>query len=349
MQDSFEVLTTKVDDDYVMIGLREIEEARKTIQDEVNRTPLVRSRFLSDLCCGEVYLKLENLQITNSFKIRGALNRMMNLTVDEMQRGVIAASTGNHAQAVAIGAEKCNLTATVVVPETTPKVKVEKIRQHKVELILHGENYDVAEQYARELAKGERLTFLSDYNDPFVVAGQGTVGLEILEDLPTVDSIIVPVGGGGLIAGITIATKSTKPNLEILGVQPEATPAMHHSLKVGKIINVEMRDTVADGLSGNIEKGSITFDVLRKYGVEVLLFDEEVIKKAIRLLWNKERQVAEGSGAISIAPIIESEERFARKRTVAVVSGGNIDEAIFQNILASEIDESSRSQGRRRD
>jgi threonine dehydratase len=330
-----------------MMGLSEIENARKTIQDEINRTPLVRSRFLSDLCSGDVYLKLENLQITNSFKIRGALNRMMNLTVDEKQRGVIAASTGNHGQAVAYGAEKCNLTAKIVVPVTTPKLKVDKIKEHKVELILQGENYDLAVQYARELAKRERLTFISDYNDPLVVAGQGTVGLEILEDLPTVDSIIVPVGGGGLIAGTTIAAKSTKPNLEILGVQSEATPAMHCSLKAGKIIDVEMIDTIADGLSGNIEKGSITFDIVQKYGDQVLLFDEETIKKAILLLWNKERQVAEGSGAISIAPIVECKERFARRRTVAVVSGGNIDQAVFQDILASEVDESSQSQGRR--
>jgi threonine dehydratase len=319
-----------------MITLRDIEEARKSIRGEVNRTPLVRSQFLSNLCSGEVYLKLENLQVTNSFKIRGALNRMMHLTPEEKRRGVVAASSGNHAQAVAIGAEKLNLDATVVVPETTPKIKIEKIRKHMVDLILHGEMYDLAEQYAREIARKEGRTFISAYNDPYVVAGQGTIGLEILEDLPTVDTIIVPVSGGSLLGGIATAAKGIKPDVEILGVQPENTPAMYYSLKAGKIIDVKMKHTIADGLDGNIEQGSVTFEIARKYVDEVILFNEETIKKAIRLLWEKERQVTEGSGAISIAPIITSAQRFARKKTVAVISGGNIDEAVFQNILASQ-------------
>lgn len=319
-----------------MITLHDIEEARASIRREVNKTPLVRSRFLSDLCGGEVYLKLENQQITNSFKIRGALNRMMHLTPEEMRRGVIAASSGNHAQAVAIGAEKLNLAATVVVPETTPKIKVEKIRKHRVNLILHGEMYDLAEQYAREVAKKEGRTFVSAYNDPYVVAGQGTVGLEILEDLPAVDTIIAPVSGGSLLGGVATAAKSIKPDVEIVGVQPKNTPAMYYSLKAGKIIDVEMKRTIADGLDGNIEQGAVTFEIIRKYVDEVILFNEETIKKAIRLLWEKERQVAEGSGAISIAPIITNAQRFARKKTVAVISGGNIDEVVFQNILASQ-------------
>ncbi len=319
-----------------MITLHDIEEARASIRREVNKTPLVRSGFLSDLCDGEVHLKLENQQITNSFKIRGALNRMMHLTPEEMQHGVIAASSGNHAQAVAIGAEKLNLAATVVVPETTPKIKVEKIRKHRVHLILHGEMYDLAEQYAREVARKEGWTFISAYNDPYVVAGQGTVALEILEDLPTVDTIIVPVSGGSLLGGIATAAKSIKPDVEILGVQPENTPAMYYSLKAGKIIDVEMKRTIADGLDGNIEQGSVTFEIIRKYVNEVMLFNEETIKRAVRLLWEKERQIAEGSGAISIAPIITSRERFARKKTVAVISGGNIDEAVFQEIMASQ-------------
>lgn len=319
----------------MIITLRDIEDARKTIRDHVNKTPLIRSQFLSDVCAGDVYLKLENAQVTNSFKIRGAINRMMKLSAEERKRGIIAASSGNHAQAIGIGAEKLHLKATVIVPENCPKIKVEKIKRHKVKLILHGEIYDVTEQYARELAKEEGLTFISAYNDPFVVAGQGTVGLEILEDLPAVDTIIVPVSGGSLISGIAIAAKSIRPSIEILGVQPETTPAMYYSLKAGKIIDVEMQDTIADGLSGNIEKGSITFEIIQRYVEEVLLYDEETIRKTIRVLWEKERQVAEGSGAISIAPIMNSGQRFAGKRTVAVISGGNIDKGVFQDILAS--------------
>jgi len=318
-----------------MIGLRDIQDARRLIRNEVNKTPLVRSQYLSDLCGSDAYLKLENLQVTNAFKIRGALNRMMNLTPEEKARGVIAASSGNHAQAVAIGAEKLNLTATVVVPETTPRIKVEKIRKHNVELIIHGEMYDYAEQYARNLAKEKGATFVSSYNDPLVVAGQGTVGLEILEDLPTADSIIVPVSGGSVLSGVAIAAKSIKPNIEILGVQPETVAAMYHCLKAGKIINMEMRHTIADGLDGNIEQGCITFELIQRYVDEILLFNEDTIRKMIRLLWEKEGQVVEASGAISIAPIVEAPKRFTGKRTVAVITGGNIDDALFQDILAT--------------
>jgi threonine dehydratase len=319
-----------------MIGLREIQDARRLIRKEVNKTPLVRSQYLSDLCGGEVYLKLENQQVTNSFKIRGALNRMMNLTPEEKARGVIAASSGNHAQAVAIGAEKLNLTATVVVPETTPRIKVEKIRKHKVELILHGEMYDYAEQYAHKLAKERGATFVSSYNDPLVVAGQGTVGLEILEELPTVDSIIVPVSGGSVLSGVAVAAKSIKPDIEVLGVQPETVAAMYYCLKAGKIINMEMKHTIADGLDGNIEQGCITFELIQRYVNELLLFNEDTIRKMIRLLWEKERQVVEASGAIAIAPIVETPKRFTGRQTVAVITGGNIDDALFRAILASE-------------
>jgi threonine dehydratase len=319
-----------------MISLRDIENARISIRNEVNKTPLVRSSFLSELSSGEVYLKLENLQVTNSFKIRGALNRMMKLTAEEMRRGVIAASSGNHAQAVAIGAEKLKIAATLVVPKTTPKVKIDNIRKHNVELIQHGEMYDYAEQYARKLAEEKGLTFISAYNDPFVVAGQGTVGLEILEELPNVDSIIVPVGGGSIIGGVAVAAKGTRQEIEVLGVQPETAAAIYHSLKAGKIIDVEMRETVADGLSGNIEKGCITFEIIQRYVNEILLYDEETIRRMIRLLWEKEKQIAEGSGAITIAPIVVSPDRFAHKRTVAVITGGNIDNAVFQSILDSK-------------
>jgi threonine dehydratase len=299
----------------------------------------MRSSFLSELCQGEVYLKLENLQVTNSFKIRGALTRMKLLNAEELRRGVITASAGNHAQAVAICAAKLDSPAIVVVPVTTPKIKIEKIRQQNVELILHGEVYDAAEQFARQLAKERNLTFISAYNDANVVAGQGTIGLEILEDLPNVESIIVPIGGGGVIAGIATAAKNVKPSTEILGAQPQTAASMYHSLKAGKIVDVEMGDTIADGLSGNIEKGCITFEIIQRYVDEVLLFDEKTIRKTIRILWEKERQIVEGAGAISIAPIVTTPNRFAGKRTVSVITGGNIDDSVFKEILSqSKID-----------
>jgi len=319
-----------------MIDLRDIKDAREAIKNLVKRTPLVRSTFLSDFCGGEVYLKLENLQITNSFKIRGALNRMLHLSTEEMKQGVVTASAGNHAQAVAIGAEKLNLSAKIVIPRNTPKVKIDKIKKHNVELILHGDIYDEAEQKAIDLAKKDGLTYISPYNDKLVIAGQGTVGLEILEDLPNVDTMIVPVGGGGLISGISVAVKSIEPSVQIIGVQSEASPAMYESLKAGKIVDVEMRESIADGLFGGIEKSSITFGIVQEYVDDFLLVKEETIRKAVFLLWDKEKQVAEGAGAIAITPIIEDKDLFMGKKIVAVISGGNIEDKLFQNILASE-------------
>jgi len=316
-----------------VIGLRDIQDARTSIRDEVRKTPLLRSQYLSGLTGSDVYLKLENLQLTGSFKLRGALNRMMKLTPEEKAHGVIAASSGNHAQAVAIGAEKLNLAATVVVPKVTPKIKIDKIKKHKVELIVYGEGYDYAERYARKLAKEKGLTFVSAYNDALVAAGQGTVGLEIVEQLPEVDSIVVPVSGGSILSGIAIAAKSLKPSVEMLGAQPENVAAMYHSLKAGRIIQIPLKRTIAEGLDGNIEDGCITFELIQRYVDEILLFNEDTIKNMIRLLWEKEGQVVEASGAISIAPIVESPKRFTGKRTVAVITGGNIDEELLQSLL----------------
>jgi threonine dehydratase len=318
-----------------MVTLQDVQNARKLIQAEIKKTPLTRSQYLSGLTGSDVYLKLENLQVTNAFKIRGALNRMMNLTAGEKARGIVAASSGNHAQAVAVGAEKLKLSATLVVPEKTPRIKVEKIRQHNVQLIIHGAQYDYAEQYAQKLAKEKGLTYVSSYNDPFIVAGQGTVGLEILEDLPDVDSILVPVSGGSILSGVAVAAKGLKPSVEVLGVQPENVAAMYYCLKAGKIINVPMKPTMAEGLDGNIEQGCITFDLVRRYVDEILLSNEDAMKRMIRLLWEKEKQVVEASGAVSIAPIVDTPKRFTGKRTVAVITGGNIDQTIFQQVLAS--------------
>jgi len=319
-----------------MINLQDIKDARETIRNLVRRTPLVHSQFLSNFCDGEVYLKLENLQTTNSFKIRGALNKMLHLSTDEMKRGIVTASAGNHAQAVAIGAEKLNLSARIVIPRNTPKIKIDKIRKHNVELILHGDIYDEAEQKAIDLAKEDGLTYISPYNDRLVIAGQGTIGLEVHEDLPTVDTVIVPVGGGGLISGIGVAVKSIEPSVQIIGVQSEASPVMYESLKADKIVDVEMRESIADGLFGGIEKGSVTFEIVQEYVDDLLLVKEETIRKAIFLLWDKEKQVVEGAGAAAIAPIIESKGLFMGKEIVAVISGGNIEDKLFEYVLRQQ-------------
>jgi len=319
-----------------MLTLQDVKDARETIGNLAKRTSLQHSQFLSDFCGGDVYLKLENQQTTNSFKIRGALNKMLHLSAEEMQKGVITASSGNHAQAVAICAERLNVSAKIIVPRHTPKVKIDKIKKHDVELILYGDIYDEAERKAKELAKKNGLTYISSYNDKLIIAGHGTIGLEILEDLPGVDTMIVPVGGGGLISGISLAVKNIKPSLRVIAVQSEASPVMYESLKAGKIVDVKMRESIAEGLFGGIEKGSITFGLVQEYVDDIMLVKEETIRKAIYLLWEKEKQVTEGSGAVAIAPILENKNFFAGKTIAAIISGGNIEDKLFRNIIASE-------------
>ena len=319
-----------------MLSLEDLRIASKLIGNLVERTPLIYSQYFSRLCNGEVYLKLENRQITNSFKIRGALNKMLNLSPKQRKRGVVTASAGNHAQAVAIAAEKLRIPARIVVPRNTPKIKIERIKQYNVELQVVGEIYDEAEQTAIELAEKEGLIYISPYNDRFVIAGQGTIGLEILEDLGLLNTIVVPVGGGGLISGIALAVKSLKPEIEIVGAQSIASPVMYESMKAGKIISMEVEESIADGLHGGIESQSITFDIVQECVDEILLVEEKTIKKAIYLLAEKENQIVEGAGATPIALLLEQREKFKGKRVVAILSGGNIEEEQLSTILSSD-------------
>ena len=320
----------------LMIRLKNIQDARNAIAPFVNSTPLVRSQFLSNLCNCSVFLKLENLQITNSFKPRGAFNKLLHLSAEEKTLGIITASAGNHGQAVAYAAQKLNYPARVVVPKTTPKIKIDGIRKYGANLVLFGDTYDEAEQKAKDLARKDGCAYISPYNDELIIAGHGTIGIEIIEALPNADTVIVPVGGGGLISGICIAMKSLKPTVELLGVQSEASPVMYESLKAGKIVDAQKTTTIAEGLSGGIEKGSITFNIIQKCVDRVLLVKEETIRRAVYLLWNNEKQITEGSGAAAIAPIIEKEALFRDKTVVSVVTGGNIDDELFKTILASE-------------
>ena len=319
-----------------MLRPEDIRIARKLIGNLVERTPVVYSQYLSHLCDAEVYLKLENRQITKSFKIRGALNKMLNLSSVQRKRGVVTASAGNHAQAVAMAAERLGIPARIVVPRSTPQIKLAGIKQYSVELQIVGEIYDEAEQAAIELAKRKKLTFISPYNDRFVIAGQGTIGLEILEDLDELNTIIVPVGGGGLISGIALAVKSVKPDIKLVGVQSVASPVMYESLKAGKIISMTVAESIADGLHGGVEARSITFDLVQDYVDELLLVEEATIKKAIYLLAEKEHQIVEGAGATPVALLLEHRERWKGQRVVAILSGGNIQEEQLTSILSSE-------------
>jgi threonine dehydratase len=325
--------------DILMITLQAIQDAKRTINGSVRRTPLIRSTYLSELCHGEFFLKLENLQVTNAFKIRGAVNKIQHMSSDELKRGIVTASAGNHAQGVAVAAESLGLRLDVkiVVPENTPRIKIDKIRKHDVNLICFGNIYDEAEQHAKEIAKEAGATYVSPYNDELIIAGQGTIGLEILEDLPNVDRILVPVGGGGLISGISLAAKHMKSNVELFGVQSEASPSMQRSLKAGKLVTVTVRESLADGLSGNIEAGSITFQIIQRNVDNLILVKEESIRKAIYLLWNKDGQIVEGAAATVVSALLENPQSFSGKKTVAVITGGNIEDSVLNQILASEM------------
>jgi len=323
----------------LMITLQEIRDAKRTINGLVRRTPLIRSSFLSELCHGDFFLKLENLQLTNAFKIRGAINKIQRMSSEELKRGIVTASAGNHAQGVAVAAEKLGLKLDVkiVVPENTPRIKIEKIRKHDVDLICFGNIYDEAEQHAKKISQETGATYISPYNDELIIAGQGTIGLEILEDMQNVDRILVPVGGGGLIAGISLAVNHIKPDVELFGVQSEASPSMHSSLKAGELVNVEVRESLADGLSGNIEAESITFQIIQRNVDDLILVKEESIRRAIYLLWSKDGQIVEGAAATVVSALLENPQLFSGKKTVAVITGGNIEDSVLNEILASEM------------
>ena len=307
------------------MDLREIYKARSRIKGLVRETPLERSTYLSELCDGEVWLKLENQQLTGSFKIRGALNKLLQLTGEERRRGVVAASSGNHAQGVGHAARMLGIDATIVVPSNTPRVKIEAIESYGVELIVHGEEYMEAERMARGMEAEEGKTFVSAYNDTQVIAGQGTIGLEILESNPDLDTILVPVGGGGLVSGMGCAVKAIDEGIEVLGVQSVASPVMYESIRRGRIVDIEMEESVAEGLHGGIEEGSVTFEMCREHVDGFILVQENTIVEAIADLIQRQRQVAEGAGAVGVAAIMEDRDRFRDRRTAVVVSGGNLD------------------------
>ena len=319
----------------IQLEFRDIYLAQRRIQGIVRRTPLEDSPFFSDAGGGEVYLKLENLQLTGSFKIRGALNKMLQLSPEERRRGIVTASAGNHAQGIGYGAKMLGIEATIVVPRNTPKTKIEAIRRYGVDLIIHGENYDEAEKKARELEREQSKVYVSPYNDYDIIAGQGTVGLEMWEEKNDLEVVLVPVGGGGLISGVALALKSLNPDIEVIGVQSKASPVMYESIKQGRIVEVPMKESIAEGLHGGIEKDSVTFDLVKELVDDIILVEEEDIGNAIALLLEHHHQVAEGAGAVGLAALMRGEKRFAGRRIGVVISGGNIDISLIKKILKS--------------
>jgi len=317
-----------------IIDINHIKVVRKALKPFIKKTTLKYSNFLSSLCQGTIYLKLENTQLSHSFKIRGAFNKILTLTLEEKQKGIITCSSGNHGLATAIAAKKMDIAAKIVIPELTPRKKVDKIKKYNVDLLLYGD-YDEAEKKALELAHQEGKTYISPYNDPDIITGQGTIGLEILEEFPEVEKVLVPIGGGGLVAGIAIAIKNKNRAIEVIGAQSVASPVMYESLKAGKILKSEelkIQDSIADGLSGGIEENSMTFTITQKNVDEVILVKEETVKQAIRLLWEKDNQIVEGAGAVGPAVVLENKEQFKNNKTVIIISGGNINDELFNKI-----------------
>ncbi|MFN3804317.1 MAG: threonine ammonia-lyase [Pyrobaculum sp.] len=312
-----------------------LEEALSVIrkkqgEGKIHRTPTLRSESLSRMAGGEVFLKLEALQKTGSFKIRGAYFAIHKY-VQEGYREFVTASSGNHAQGVAYAAQLHNVKATVIMPENTPWLKVKKTQDYGASVLLHGESYHEAEKKAVELAAGG-VKFLHAYDDYYVIAGQATLGVEILEDIPDVDVVVVPVGGGGLISGIAYAIKKVRPSVKIVGVQAGGAPAVYLSLREGKPVVIERVDTIADGIAVK-RPGDITFNMIQQYVDDIVLVDDNEIVDAIFLLLERTRVVAEGAGAAAVAAIMSGKISVKDRKVVAVISGGNIDAPILMRVL----------------
>ena len=302
----------------------EILKAKKNLKGVVYRTPLTYSKRLSEISGAEVYLKWENLQKTGSFKLRGAYNKISSLTLEQRRKGVITASAGNHALAVALVAKMMGLKATVVVPENAPKIKVEQCRGLGAEVVLKGANYDESVIYCRKMISESGATYIPASEDYKIIAGQGTIGCEILEEMPDTDMIIVPVGGGSLISGIALWAKTVNPNIRIIGAQSTAAYTMYECFKAKKIVDVPVPPTIADGLAGGISQ--MTLDLVLKYVDDIVLAKEEKLKSAILWVLKNERQVVEGAGVVGPAAILQGKVRFKPdEKVVVVISGGNID------------------------
>ena len=313
-----------------MITLDDIEAAAKVIAGHVVNTPCMHSRTLSEITGAEVYLKFENHQFTASFKERGALNKLASLTAAEKKSGVIAASAGNHAQGVAHHASRLNIPSVIVMPIYTPNVKIELTKSHGADVILFGENFDEAKAHAFSLADKRGLVFVHPYDDEKVIAGQGTIALEMLTQQPTLDTLAIAIGGGGLISGIATAARAIKPNIDIVGVETTRYPSMYAALR-GET-PIFGASTIAEGIAVK-EPGVLTRAIVEKLVNDIVLIDEGDIEEAIVMLLEIEKTVVEGAGAVSLAALMRHRERFAGKRVGLVLCGGNIDPLMLAEII----------------
>ncbi|MDD4600069.1 L-threonine ammonia-lyase [bioreactor metagenome] len=313
------------------VTLSDIQEAHQFMQGVVHHTPLDRSVTFSEMAGVPVYLKLENLQKTGSFKIRGAYNKIRLLNEEEKAKGVIAASAGNHAQGVAFAATRAKTKATIVMPEVAPLAKIMATRGYGAEVVLSGMVYDDAYQKALELQQASGQTFIQAFNDGGIIAGQGTIGLEILEDLHDVSAIVVPIGGGGLIAGIAAAVKEKAPHVKVYGVQAQGAPAMYMSKKEHAIRTTPDAVTMADGIAVKVP-GDLTFAIIDKYVDDIVVVDDELIASTILMLLERAKLMVEGAGAVSLAAILNNKLPLKGK-VASVISGGNIDVNFIARII----------------
>ena len=324
-----------------MITFVDVEEARERIKDQIYLSPFPQSETISRMTGNRVSFKLENLQITGSFKERGALNRLLTLTPEESGRGVIAASAGNHGMALAYHSRRLKIAATIVMPTSAPLIKVTRVRQYGAESVLHGSDYDGAYAEAIRLSREKGLKFISAFDDPWIVAGQGTIGLELYEQDPDLDAVIVPVGGGGLIAGIALALKTLLPKARVIGVQSEAVPAMKVALEAGAPARLPAATTIADGIAVRAV-GTTPFEIVKTYVDEVVTVSEGEIANAVLALLEVEKTVAEGAAAVPLAALLNKKVSLTGKNIGLVVSGGNIDMNLISRIIETGLIQDGR-------
>ena len=313
-----------------MSKIQDFITAKEKLSKVLLKTSLIQSPIFSKEAGNEVYIKPENLQKTGSFKIRGAYNKITNLNDEEKKKGVIASSAGNHAQGVAYGAKESGIKAVIVMPKSTPLIKVESTKQYGAEVVLHGDVYDDAFKKAKELEEKEGYIFVHPFDDEDVIYGQGTIALEILEELPETDIILVPIGGGGLISGIACAAKILKPEIKIIGVEPDGAASAYEAIKEDKVVELKEANTIADGTA--VKKiGNITFQYIKKYVDEIITVSDYELMEAFLLLVEKHKIIAENSGILSLAALKKLKEK--NKKVVSVVSGGNIDVLMISSMI----------------
>jgi threonine dehydratase len=323
----------------MVITLAEIEVARKALVGQVLRTPMLPAPRLSELTGARVHVKYENLQVTNSFKDRGAFVKLSSLSAAERERGVIAMSSGNHAQAVAYHARRLGIQATIVMPETTPFVKVEATRAHGADVVLEGDGVSEAQARAETIARERGLSFVHPYDDARIIAGQGTIALEMLEEVPDLDVLVVPIGGGALIAGNAIAARGARPGIEIIGVECALYPSMRNALQRE---NRPMGGpTLAEGIAVK-NVGTLTLPIVRELVSNVLLVDEAHLERAVNLYLTLQKTMAEGAGAAGLAAMLADPARFAGRNVGLILCGGNIDPRILASIMVRELERSDR-------